>query len=51
MERLTTRLEAIEMRTQGNNPEGDVSDPEIESPKEEEVVEITHEMRFLKNVF
>ena len=42
MERLTTRLEAIELRTQGNNPEGDVSDLEIESPEEEEVVEITH---------
>ena len=51
MERLTTRLEAIELRTQGNNPEGDVSDPEIESPEEEEAVEITLEMRFLKNVF
>ena len=51
MERLTTRLEAIELRTRGNNPEGDVSDPEIESPGEEEAVEITPEMRFLKNVF
>ena len=38
MERVTTRLEAIELRTQGNNPEGDVSEPEIESPDEEEVV-------------
>ena len=50
MERVTTRLEAIELRTQGNNPEGDVSEPEIESPDEEEVVVLTPEMRFLKNV-
>lgn len=51
MERLTTRLEATELRTQGNNREGDVSDPKIESLEEEEVVEINLEMRFLKNVF
>ena len=51
MERLTTMLEAIELRTQGNKPEGDVSDPKIESPEEEEAIEITPKMRFLKNVF
>ena len=51
MERVTTRLEAIELRTQGNNPEGDVSEPEIESQDEEEAVVLTLDMRFLKNVF
>lgn len=51
MGRLIVRLEAIELRTQGNNPKGDVSDPKIESLEEEEVVEITPEMRFLKNVY
>ena len=51
MERVTTRLEAIELRTQGNNPEGDVSEPEIESPDEEEAIVLTPKMRFLKNVF
>ena len=51
MERVTTRLEAIELRNQGNNPKGDVSEPEIESPDAEEAIILTPEMRFLKNVF
>ena len=50
MQHITTRLEAMETRNQGNGDGGDVSEPEIESPEEEEHVAITHEMRFLKSV-
>ena len=35
MQQITTRLEAMESRNQGNVDDEDASDPEIESPKEE----------------
>ena len=50
MQQITTRLEAMEIRNQGNVDDGDVSEPEIESPEEEQHVVITLEMRFLKSV-
>ena len=50
MQQLTTRLEAMELRNQGNGDDGDASEPEVESPKEEEHTVITPEMRFLKSV-
>lgn len=50
MQQITTRLEAMETRNQGNVDDGDISEPEIESLEEEEHVAITPEMRFLKLV-
>ena len=50
MQQITTRLEAMETRNQGNANDGDISEPEIESPEEEEHVAITPEMRFWKSV-
>ena len=50
MQQITARLEAMESRNQGNVDDGDVSEPVIESPEEEEHVAITPEMRFLKSV-
>ena len=50
MQHIIARLEAMETRNQGNGDDGDVSEPKIESPEEEEHVAITPEMRFLKLV-
>ena len=50
MQQLTTRLEVMELRDQGNGDDGDASEPEVESPEEEEHTVITPEMRFLKLV-
>ena len=50
MQQITTRLEVMETRNQGNGNDGDISELEIESPKEEDHVAITPEMRFLKSV-
>ena len=35
MQQITTRLEAVESRNQGNADDGDINEPEIESPEEE----------------
>ena len=40
----------METRNQGNVGDGNVSEPEIESPEDEEHVAITLEMWFLKSV-
>ena len=50
MQQITARLEEMESRNQANVDDGDVSDPEIESPEEEGHVAITSSMRFLKLV-
>ena len=50
MQQIIARLEAMETRNQGNVDDGDISEPEIESPKEEKHVAITPKMRFLKSV-
>ena len=50
MHEITARLEVMESRNQGSVGDGDVSEPEIESPEEEEHIAITPEMRFLKLV-
>ena len=50
MQQITSRLEAMESRNQGNVDDGDISEPKIESPEEEEHVAITPQMRFLKSM-
>ena len=48
MHQITTRLEAMESMNQANVGDGDVREPEIESPEDKEHVVITLEMKFLK---
>ena len=50
MQQITSRLEAMESRNQGNVDDGDVNEPEFESPEEEKHVPITPKMRILKSV-
>ena len=50
MQQITTRLEAMESRNQGNVDDGDANEPEIKSPEEEEHISINPKMIFLKSV-